>query len=68
MLLRSIMDVIALLIAFGLGVVFSTAVKGALGLLEEDLKVEVGLMRTDMARMSETIEKRLADIEERLSK
>jgi|GEM_PF-3370610 hypothetical protein len=66
MLSRAIVDIVVLLLAFALGVAFGPAVKGALGLFEEDLHVEVGLMRSDITRMVEGIEQRLKDIESRL--
>lgn len=68
MLLQAILDVLALLSAFILGVIFSLPVKKALGLYEEDLKVEVGLLRTDVNQIAEGLERRIKDIENRLSK
>ncbi|HLH76366.1 MAG TPA: hypothetical protein VKV28_06100 [Candidatus Binataceae bacterium] len=68
MLLRAIIDVVALLVVFALGVIFGPAVKAALGLFEEDLHVEMGLMRSDVTKMVEGIEQRLKNIETRLER
>lgn len=68
MLLQAILDVTALLLAFALGVIFGPAVKASLGLLEEDLHVEMGLMRSDVTKMVEGIEHRLKNIESRLER
>lgn len=68
MLVQAILDVLCLLSAFVLGVIFSVPVKKALGLYQEDLKVEVGLLREDVSRVADNLEQRVKDIEDRINK
>jgi hypothetical protein len=62
-MLTAVVEIGALAIAFGLGVMLSSTVKAILGIAQEDVMVELGLLRTDVARITHDLEARLKHLE-----
>jgi hypothetical protein len=63
MLLTALIEIAALAAAFALGVAMSSTVKTFLGIAEEDVKVELGLLRTDFSKIVQDFENRLKRLE-----
>jgi hypothetical protein len=62
-MLTALIEVGALGIAFALGVMLSSYVKAVLGIAEEDVMVELGLLRADVNKMVHNFEDRLKRLE-----
>jgi hypothetical protein len=62
-MLTAVVEIGALAIAFGLGVMLSSTVKAILGIAQEDVMVELGLLRTDVANIARDLEARLKHLE-----
>ena len=62
-MLTALIEIAALAIAFALGVMLSSSVKAVLGIAEEDVKVELGLLRTDVSKIVHDFEHRLNRLE-----
>ncbi len=62
-MLTALIEIGALAIAFGLGVMLSSTVKAVLGIAEEDVMVELGLLRVDVAKIAHDLEARLKHLE-----
>ena len=62
-MLTAVIEIAALAIAFALGVMLSPSVKAVLGIAEEDVKVELGLLRTDVSKIVHDFEDRLKRLE-----
>lgn len=62
-MLTALIEIGALAIAFGLGVMLSSTVKAILGIAEEDVMVELGLLRADVAQIAHNLEARLKHLE-----
>ncbi len=62
-MLTALVEVAALAIAFALGVILSSTVKAALGITEEDMRVELGLLRADVQKIVRDMEERLHHLE-----
>jgi hypothetical protein len=62
-MLTALIEITALAIAFALGVMLSSSVKAALGIAGEDMAVELGLLRTDVAKIVHDLEDRLKRLE-----
>ncbi len=62
-MLTALIEIAALAIAFALGVMLSSTVKAFLGIAEEDVKVELGLLRADVAKIVHDFEDRLKRLE-----
>jgi hypothetical protein len=63
MLLTALAEIIALAAAFALGVAMSSTVKAFLGIAEEDVRVQIGLLRDDLTRLAHDLEERLKRLE-----
>ncbi len=64
-MLTALVEVAALLVAFALGVMLSSSVKAFLGIAEEDIMVELGLLREDVSKLVRDFEARLKHLEEK---
>ena len=64
-MLDALIDLAALMLAFWLGVALSPTVKAMLGMVEEDLRVEIGLLRADVAKLAGDLEARIKALEGR---
>ncbi|HKD66498.1 MAG TPA: hypothetical protein VKB84_06625 [Candidatus Binataceae bacterium] len=64
-MLTALIEIVALAIAFALGVMMSSTVKAFLGIAEEDAMVELGLLRTDIRKIVQDFEDRLKHLESR---
>jgi len=62
-MLNALIEIGALAIAFALGVMLSSTVKAILGIAEEDVMVELGLLRTDVSKIVHDLEERLRRLE-----
>ncbi len=62
-MLTALVEIIALAAAFALGVAMSSTVKAFLGIAEEDARVEIGLLRTDVSKIVHDLEERLKRLE-----
>ncbi len=62
-MLTALIEIIALAGAFALGVAMSSTVKAFLGIAEEDMKVELGLLRADVSKIVNDLEERLKRLE-----
>ena len=62
-MLTAFVEIAALAIAFALGVMLSSSVKAVLGIAEEDVRVELGLLRADVSKMVHNMEERLRQME-----
>ena len=62
-MLNALIEIGALAIAFALGVMMSSTVKAILGIAEEDVLVEMGLLRTDVSKIVHDLEARLRHLE-----
>lgn len=62
-MLTAFVEIAALAIAFALGVMMSSSVKAVLGIAEEDVRVELGLLRADVSKMVHNMEERLRQLE-----
>jgi hypothetical protein len=62
-MVTALVEIIALGIAFALGVMLSSSVKAVLGIAEEDAMVELGLLRTDIGKIVRDFEDRLKRLE-----
>jgi hypothetical protein len=62
-MLTALVEIGALAIAFGLGVMLSSTVKAILGIAQEDVMVELGLLRTDVTKIAHDLEARLKHLE-----
>jgi len=62
-MLTALIEIGVLAIAFGLGVMMSSTVKAVLGIAEEDVMVELGLLRADVAKIAHDLEARLKHLE-----
>jgi hypothetical protein len=62
-MLTALIEITDLAIAFALGVMLSSSVKAVLGIAEEDMAVELGLLRTDVAKIVHDFENRLKRLE-----
>lgn len=61
--MTALIEIIALTAAFALGVSMSSTVKAFLGIAEEDMKVELGLLRTDIGKIAHDLEERIKRLE-----
>lgn len=62
-MLNALVEIGALAIAFALGVMLSSSVKAVLGIAEEDVMVELGLLRADVSKIVHDLEERLKRLE-----
>jgi hypothetical protein len=62
-MLTALIEIAALAAAFALGVAMSSTVKAFLGIAEEDMKVELGLLRADISKIVHDLEERLKRLE-----
>jgi len=62
-MLSALVEIAALAIAFGLGVALSSSVKAVFGIAEEDMMVELGLLRTDISKIIRDFEDRIKRLE-----
>ncbi len=62
-MLTAFVEIAALAIAFALGVMLSSSVKAVLGIAQEDVMVELGLLRTDVSKIVHDMEQRLRQLE-----
>ncbi len=62
-MLNALIEIGALAIAFALGVMLSSTVKAILGIAEEDVIVELGLLRTDVSKIVQDLEGRIKQLE-----
>jgi hypothetical protein len=62
-MLNALIEIGALAIAFALGVMLSSPVKAILGIAEEDVMVELGLLRTDVSKIVRDLEGRIKRLE-----
>ena len=62
-MLTAVIEIGALAIAFALGVMLSSTVKAMLGIVEEDVAVELGLLRADVSKLVGDLETRLQHLE-----
>ncbi|HEV3110949.1 MAG TPA: hypothetical protein VGY99_10685 [Candidatus Binataceae bacterium] len=62
-MLTALIEIAALAIAFALGVMLSSSVKAVLGIAEEDVMVELGLLRADVGKIVHDFEDRLKRLE-----
>jgi hypothetical protein len=62
-MLTALVEIIALAAAFALGVAMSSTVKAFLGIAEEDVMVEIGLLRADVSKIAHDLEERLKRLE-----
>ena len=62
-MLNALIEIGALAIAFALGVMLSSTVKAILGIAEEDVMVELGLLRTDVSKIVRDLEGRIKRLE-----
>ena len=62
-MLNALIEIGALAIAFALGVMLSSTVKAILGIAEEDVIVELGLLRTDVSKIVRDLEGRIKRLE-----
>lgn len=62
-MLTALIEILALAAAFALGVAMSSTVKAFLGIAEEDMKVELGLLRADIGKIVHDLEERLKRLE-----
>ncbi len=62
-MLTALVEVAALAIAFALGVALSSSVKAVFGIAEEDVMVELGLLRADIAKIIRDFEQRIKHLE-----
>jgi hypothetical protein len=62
-MLTALIEIAALAIAFALGVMLSSSVKAVFGIAEEDVMVELGLLRADVAKIVHDFEDRLKRLE-----
>jgi hypothetical protein len=65
-MLTALVEIFALGIAFALGVMMSSTVKAFLGIAGEDAMVELGLLRTDVAKLTREFEDRIKRLEGRV--
>jgi hypothetical protein len=68
MFLTGLVEVAALGIAFVLGVLLSSTVKAAFGVGEQDLKVELRLLRAELSKVVREFEERIKELENRQTK
>jgi hypothetical protein len=68
MFLTGLVEVAALAIAFALGVMLSPVVKAAFGISEQDVKVELRLLRTEVSNIVRNFEERIRQLENRQPK
>jgi len=66
-MLNALIEIGALAIAFAFGVMLSSTVKAILGIAEEDVMVELGLLRTDVSKVVHDLEERLKRLESKES-
>jgi hypothetical protein len=66
-MLTALVEVVALAVAFALGVMLSSSVKAVLGIAEEDVMVELGLLRADLSKLVHDFEARIKHLEEKQS-
>jgi hypothetical protein len=64
-MLNALIEIGALAIAFALGVTLSSTVKSILGIAEEDVMVELGLLRADVSKIVRDLEDRIKRLEGR---
>jgi len=62
-MLTALIEIAALAAAFALGVAMSSSVKAVLGIAEEDVMVELGLLRADVGKIVHDLEDRLKRLE-----
>jgi len=62
-MLNALIEIGALAIAFPLGVMMSSTVKAIFGIAEEDVLVEMGLLRADVSKIVHDLEARLRHLE-----
>ena len=62
-MLTALIEIAALAAAFALGVAMSSSVKAVLGIAEEDVMVELGLLRADVSKIVHDLEDRLKRLE-----
>ena len=62
-MLNALIEIGALAIAFALGVMLSSTVKEILGISQEDVMVELGLLRTDVSKIVRDLEDRIKRLE-----
>jgi hypothetical protein len=62
-MLNALIEIGALAIAFALGVMMSSTVKAIFGIAEEDVLVEMGLLRADVSKIVHDLEARLRHLE-----
>jgi hypothetical protein len=66
-MLTALVEIAALAVAFALGVMLSSSVKAVFGIAEEDVMVELGLLRTDVSKLVRDFEARIKHLEEKQS-
>lgn len=57
-----------IIISFAAGILLGPAVKAMLGWIEEDVDIEVGLLRTDLKQMAQLLETRIKALEDKLER
>jgi hypothetical protein len=62
-MLTALVEIAALAIAFALGVALSSSVKAVFGIAEEDVMVELGLLRADISKILRDFEERIKHLE-----